>query len=298
MTASLTRRQFLQLAAAAGAGVTVLSAVGPAGARPARAVGVAGAAILIDIARCIGCRSCEAACKDYHKFPPGESNDLSPTAWTYVRARSLSTPRPHLNLGADGAGRRTFKVQCMHCLTPACASACPVAALRKTPEGPVTYDASRCIGCRYCMIACPFQVPRFEWHKPLPTITKCNMCAERQRRGEEPVCVAACPVQALQFGPRPAMLAEAARRIASDRRYVPAIFGAEEVGGTSVLYVSDVPFEELGVPVVTREPLPAFTWRVLGKLPGVVLTLGALLTAIEALARQRNHLHERGEGDG
>lgn len=293
MKTSLTRRQFLQLAAAAGAGVTVLSAGRSVAASAGHPAGVAGAAILIDIARCIGCRSCEAACKAYHKFPAGESSDLSPTAWTYVRTRELRTPKTHLNLGADGAGRRTYKVQCMHCLTPACASACPVAALRKTPAGPVTYDAGRCIGCRYCMVACPFQVPRFEWRKPLPVVAKCNMCAERQRRGEVPACVAACPMQALQFGPREAMLAEAARRIGGDARYVPAIFGAEEVGGTSILYVSDVSFEELGFPVVVREPLPAYTWRVLGKLPGVVLALGALLTAVESLARRRANNHDQ-----
>ncbi len=288
MASRLSRRQFLQLAAAAGAGVTVLSAARPVAARTGRATAAAGGAILVDIARCIGCRSCEAACKAYHQFARGEAQDLSPTAWTYVRTAPLRRPRPHLSLGDEGAGRRTFKVQCMHCLTPACASACPVAALRKTPEGPVTYDASRCIGCRYCMVACPFQVPRFEWRSPLPRITKCNMCAERQQRGELPACVEACPVGALQSGPRPALLAEAARRIGADPRYVPAIFGAEEAGGTSVLYISDVPFEELGFPVVVREPLPAYTWRVLGKLPAVVMTLGALLTAIEALARRRN----------
>jgi formate dehydrogenase iron-sulfur subunit len=287
MATRLTRRQFLELAAAAGAGVTVLSA-----GRPALATARPSAhAVLIDVARCIGCRSCEAACKAYHKFPAGEAADLSPTAWTYVRTQPLRTPRPHLNLGVEGALRRTIKTQCLHCASPACASACPVAALRKTPEGPVVYDPGRCIGCRYCMLACPFQVPRFEWRKPLPVVTKCNMCAERLRAGEGPACVAACPMQALQFGPRAAMLAEAARRIAADRRYVPAIYGAEEVGGTSVLYVSDVPFEELGFPVVTREPLPAFTWRVLGKLPGVVVTLGAMLTVFEAIARRRdNHL--------
>ncbi|MDQ7850357.1 MAG: 4Fe-4S dicluster domain-containing protein [Armatimonadota bacterium] len=290
MAVRLNRRQFLQLAAAAGAGVTVLSAAPPVAARAGWATGTAAAAILIDIARCIGCRSCEAACKAYHNFPQGEARDLSPTAWTYVRTIALQSPRPHLNLGDGGAGRRTFKVQCMHCLTPACASACPVAALQKTPQGPVVYDASRCIGCRYCMVACPFQVPRFEWRSPLPRITKCNMCAERQQRRELPACVEACPVGALQFGLRPALLAEAARRISADPRYVPAIFGAEEAGGTSVLYISDVPFEELGFPVVVCEPLPAYTWRVLGKLPGIVLTLGALLTAVEALARRRNTL--------
>ena len=280
---NLTRREFLHLAAASGLGVTVLG-----GTRPALATPAAGMGVLIDIARCVGCRSCEAACKAYHGFPEGEAQDLGPQAWTYVKTTRLSSPREHMNLGSDGAGTRTFKVQCMHCAEPACASACPVAALQKTPRGPVVYDAGRCIGCRYCMIACPFQIPRFEWRKALPAIKKCNMCAERQAAGQVPACVEACPMQALQFGPRDRLLAEAARRIASDRlRYVPAIYGAEEGGGTSILYVSDVPFEELGFPVVTREPLPTYTWRVLGKLPGLVIGLGAALTAVETVIRKR-----------
>jgi formate dehydrogenase iron-sulfur subunit len=282
---NLTRREFLHLAAASGIGVTVL---GNARGVLAAHTPAAGMGVLIDIARCVGCRSCETACKADHGFPEGESHDLGPQAWTYVKTARLRTPRDHMNLGSERAGARTFKVQCMHCVEPACASACPVAALQKTPQGPVVYDAGRCIGCRYCMIACPFQVPRFEWHKAMPAIKKCNMCAERQLAGKMPACVEACPMQALQFGPRDRLLAEAARRIASDRsRYIPAIYGAEEGGGTSILYVSDVPFEELGFPVVTRQPLPAYTWRVLGKLPGLVIGLGATLTAVEAVIRRR-----------
>ncbi|HEU5171649.1 MAG TPA: 4Fe-4S dicluster domain-containing protein [Gemmatimonadales bacterium] len=284
MTA-LTRREFLQLAAASSLGVTVLGGPVRTASAARRAAGVG---ILIDVARCIGCRTCEAACKAAHGFPEGESADLGPQTWTYVKAVRLRTPREHASLGADGAGTRSYKVQCMHCVEPACASACPVGALRKTADGPVEYDAGRCIGCRYCMIACPFQVPRFEWRKALPAISKCNMCADRRAAGKGPACVEACPLEALQFGPRDHLLAEAARRIAADRsRYVPAIYGAEEAGGTSVMYISDVPFEELGFPVVTREPLPSYTWRVLGKLPGLVIGLGATLTAVEAVIRKR-----------
>jgi formate dehydrogenase iron-sulfur subunit len=284
----LTRRQFLHLVGASSLGVTVLS-----GSRSAQAAGPAGTAasghaVLIDVARCIGCRSCEAACKEAHHFPPGEAHDLSPTAWTYVRVKRLAKPLPHLTLGDSGAAQRTYKIQCMHCLAPACASACPVGALQKTAAGPVVYNAGRCIGCRYCMIACPFQIPRYEWTRALPTVAKCNMCAERLAAGQEPACVAACPVQAQQFGSRPAMLAEAAKRIAENpTRYVHAIYGSDQAGGTSTLYVSDVPFEDLGFPVVVREPLPAYTWKALGKIPGLVVGLGATLTALEVVIRKR-----------
>lgn len=283
---ALTRRQLLKLAAAGSLGVTML---GPRRVGAAALVASPQAtAVLVDVARCIGCRLCEVACKDYHGFPAGEASDLAPKVWTYVRFRPLRAPRTHLNLGEGGADRRSYKVQCWNCVEPACASACPVAALRKTPEGPVTYDPYRCLGCRYCQLACPFQIPRFEWNRALPVITKCNMCAERLAKGKAPACVTVCPVQALQFGPRDQILAEAAARIADHSgRYVPAIYGVEEVGGTSWLYVSDVPFEELGFPVVVREPLPAYAWRALGKIPGLVVALGATLTAVEAIVRRR-----------
>lgn len=288
----LTRRQFLQIVGASSLGVTYLS-----GSPHAHATTTAAFSTLIDVARCLGCRSCEAACKQTHGFPSGESADLSPTAWTVVRARTLRALRPHLTLGDAMAGQRAIKVQCMHCLAPACASACPVGALRKTAAGPVTYDAGRCIGCRYCMVACPFGIPTYEWDRPLPAIAKCNMCAERVAKGQEPACVGACPVQALTFGRRSAMLAEAARRInETPGRYVPAIYGRTEAGGTSILYVSDVPFEDLGFPVVVKEPLPAYTWKALGKIPGLVVGLGATLTALEVVMRRRQErLNERGD---
>lgn len=284
----LTRRQLLKLAAASSLSVTVL---GPHRATSATMASPPATAVLVDVARCIGCRLCEGACKAYHGFPPGESSDLAPKVWTYVRFRSLREPLAHLNLGDAGADRRSYKVQCLNCVEPACVSACPVAALRKTPEGPVTYDPYRCLGCRYCQLACPFQIPRFEWDRALPVITKCNMCAERLAKGKEPVCVSVCPVQALQFGPRDQILAAAAARIADNPgRYVPAIYGVEEVGGTSWFYVSDVSFEELGFPVVVREALPAYTWRALGKIPGLVVALGATLTAVESIVRRRMEL--------
>ena len=113
---NLTRREFLHLAAASGLGVTLLG-----GTRPVLAARPAGMGVLIDIARCVGCRSCEGACKAYHGFPEGEAKDLGPQAWTYVKTVPLTSPRDHLNLGGDGAGARTFKVQCMHCGDPACA---------------------------------------------------------------------------------------------------------------------------------------------------------------------------------
>lgn len=292
--AGLTRRRFLHLVGAGSLGVALGSTEGEAHAAEGSGYGT-----LIDISRCIGCRSCEAACKAARNFPPGESADLGPTAWTYVRVQQLRTPVPHATMGDGMAAQRAVKVQCMHCLEPACVSACPVGALRRSPEGPVVYDEWRCLGCRYCQVACPFQIPRYEWAERLPAVTKCSFCAERLARGEGPACVTACPVEALKFGRRPELLAEASRRITeAPNRYVPDIYGRDEVGGTSMVYLSDVPFKDLGFPAVVRESLPAFTWRALGKIPVLIVGLGATLTILEVVIRKRNERLEHTEGGG
>jgi len=134
-------------------------------------------AILVDITKCIGCRSCEQACKETHGFPKDTEAKLSPTALTVVEEH----------------GDKYVRRMCMHCQDPACASACLVGALKKTALGPVTYDGSKCIGCRYCLVACPFSVPRYEWSKLVPYVKKCDMCATRQANNQPPACVEACP---------------------------------------------------------------------------------------------------------
>jgi formate dehydrogenase iron-sulfur subunit len=183
----------------------------------------------------------------------------------------------------DGELHRVFvKRQCMHCVDPACVSACPVGALQKTDEGPVVYDCTRCIGCRYCMVACPFGVPKFEWGEPLPKIQKCTFCADRQAEGLEPACSAACPTGALTFGDRDALIAEAEARIeANPDLYVPHVYGRDEVGGTSWLYLSPVPFEELGFPALKTESVTALseavaTFGTAGVAAGVTFLLGGL----------------------
>ena len=143
-------------------------------------------AILVDITKCIGCRSCEQACKQIHGFPMDSEAKLSPTALTVV----------------EDHGDRFVRRMCMHCQEPACASACLVGARKKTDAGPVTYDGSKCIGCRYCLVACPFSVPRYEWTKLIPYVKKCDMCAGRQAKGQLPACVEACPVEASIAGDR------------------------------------------------------------------------------------------------
>ena len=229
-------------------------------------------AILVDITKCIGCRSCEQACKQIHGFPMDSEAKLSPTALTVV----------------EECGDRFVRRMCMHCQEPACASACLVGALKKTDAGPVTYDGAKCIGCRYCLVACPFSVPRYEWTKLVPYVKKCDMCAARQAKGQPPACVEACPVQASIAGDRDEILEEALRRIlSSDSKYVKHIYGSEEAGGTSVFFISDVPFEKLGFVAAPKQAMPVLTASALGDGPTVILVGGALLSGLYWITQRR-----------
>jgi len=268
----LSRRGFFQLGAA------IASAIGAAslgaGRKPAaRAAQSEPAgdsyAMLIDLTLCVGCSMCAYACQEQNGWT-GDPNgqELSADRWTAVREVAL-----------EGGDSRFVRTQCFHCQVPSCAEACIVGALRKTPEGPVVYDAGRCIGCRYCMIACPFRVPRYEWDDTWPEVVKCNFCAERIAQGQQPACAEACPTGATLFGHRSELIAEARRRIEEEPdRYVPHVYGVDEVGGTSWLFLSDVPFEKLGFPQVASEP-PAYRTRAwMRMVPGLAVGMAGLLT--------------------
>ncbi|OGV73614.1 MAG: hypothetical protein A3K18_17655 [Lentisphaerae bacterium RIFOXYA12_64_32] len=196
--------------------------------------------MLIDISRCVGCGSCVDTCMTTYGIPepkadhgrPADENDLR-----FVRLRTVSQNGEDISI----------RQQCMHCREPACAAACLTKAMYKTPEGPVIWRASKCMGCRYCMLSCPFEVPKFEYFSANPRILKCRMCWERLTDGKTPVCVEACPQEAVMFGERDALVAEARKRIHdTPGKYVEHIYGEHEVGGTNVLYLSSVPFEKLG----------------------------------------------------
>jgi formate dehydrogenase iron-sulfur subunit len=232
-------------------------------------------AMLVDITKCIGCHSCEEACKQVHGFPTETEPVLSATALTIVETR----------------GDKFVRRMCMHCQEPSCASVCPVGALKKTELGPVTYDADKCIGCRYCMIACPYQVPRYQWTKLAPLVKKCDMCSERLKKGGVPACVEACPTGASTFGNRDDLLFEAQKRIVEDSKYVRHIYGSEELGGTSVFFISDVPFEKLGfITPPSPQPLPVLTANALGDVPTVVLIGGSMLAGIYWITERRKQV--------
>ncbi|MDI6907086.1 MAG: 4Fe-4S dicluster domain-containing protein [Thermoanaerobacterales bacterium] len=249
--------------------------------------------VLVDLTRCVGCGSCAVACKLYNGLkwesgasPIGDKAQLGSENWTVVRK--------HVAEGKDGAVWRFVKTQCFHCLDPACASACFVKAIQKTPEGPVVYNERLCVGCRYCMLACPFQVPKYEWDKAFPAVRKCRFCYDRLQEGMQPACTSACPTGANKFGTRKELLDEAHKRIADNPdKYVNQVFGEKEYGGTSVLYLSDVPFDQLGFRTdVSQESIPSYTWKVLKWTPYVAVGWTAVLTALYLYTKRRADVEE------
>ncbi|WP_297213601.1 4Fe-4S dicluster domain-containing protein [Thermodesulfovibrio sp.] len=223
-------------------------------------------AILVDLTKCIGCRRCEWACNEWNKNPNSplvefeESKDKSPSVFDRIR-------RPHAGnftvVNRFSLEKQTVyvKKQCMHCLEPACLSACFVNAFSKTPQGAVLYNPSLCVGCRYCMIACPFDIPAYEYYDPLtPQITKCTMCFDRISEGKIPACVEVCSADVMIVGNRSQILKLAHEKINTyPERYIPHVYGEHEGGGTSWLYISSVPFEKLGFPKLNKIPIPTLS---------------------------------------
>jgi len=262
---SRNRRNFLKGAAGVGA-LTLLGNTEESHASHSQ-VNSDQLGVLVDTTRCVGCRRCEKACNQINddlrpRNPPEDFSDdtvferqrrMDSHAYTVVNRHEHS----------NEPDKSTFaKVQCMHCLQPACVSACIVGALTKEPNGEVIYDASKCIGCRYCMMACPFQVPAYEYDNTFtPQVRKCTFCFEaREAEGGAPACVRSCPMQVMTFGKREAMLRVARERIRKKSdRYVQHIYGEKEVGGTAWMYLSDMPFEEMRLPELGYHPVPGFT---------------------------------------
>lgn len=245
-------------------------------------------AILTDTTKCIGCRECVIACKKENHLPPdfprrwSLEDGLSARNWTSV---------------IDRPGGKYVRKQCRHCLEPACVSACPVGALQKTEVGAVIYDADRCMGCRYCMMSCPFGIPRYDWDQPVPYIRKCILCYSRIVAGRQPACVEACPTKATIFGERAALLEIAHRRLrASPGKYVDKVWGEFEVGGTSVLYISDTDLSFLTRgQQLSSEPVPARTKLAMNAVPFAFLGVVSTMAAVNWVINRRMKLEREPE---
>ena len=193
--------------------------------------------ILYDATLCIGCKACEKACADHNNLPYNDS----------IAAEEKQSE--HKFTVVLTANDKFMRRLCMHCEEPACATVCPVGAFPKTAEGPVVYDVWKCIGCRYCMVACAFAQHKYEWGSLNPRVRKCIMCPDLVNAGQQTACAEICPTGATKFGERDALIVEAKERIRQNPgNYVPHVYGLKEVGGTSVLLLSSVPRINLDIP--------------------------------------------------
>lgn len=267
--------------------------------------------VLVDLTLCAGGRACVAACKAQNGLPMEEIDHVT-----------ISSQREDCFISTGGAAHRpslsakTYTVveyhdaddcpecsnwvfvkrQCMHCLDPACEAACPVGAFHRDETGAVVYDGGKCMGCRYCLMACPFNVPTYEWEKAIPFVKKCTFCIDRiaqdesvPREERQPACVAACPTKCLIFGTRENMLAEAKRRLSEHPdKYYNHIYGEHEAGGTSWLYISAVPFDHLGFPSeVGTVPYPEYTEMALDSVPPLIVVGSMVLAGLYLLWKRR-----------
>ena len=240
--------------------------------------------VLVDTTRCIGCRACEVACGEQNdRLVPDVLNDGALENHRDTSDKQFMV----VNKYETDKGDVFVKKQCMHCYQAGCTAACPTEAMHKNSIGPVTWDADKCIGCRFCMVSCPFDMPKFEYGEWNPRIVKCTMCFDRLEAGRKPACVEACPTDTLMFGTMVKNLEVARHRIYSHPdKYVHQIYGEHEAGGTGYIYLSAVPFDQIGFRNdLGRTPYPEYTREFLYAVPAVLFGVPAFLLGLNALAR-------------
>lgn len=272
---SMDRRNFLKTVGVAGLTLLVTDVFGKSESNNRDKTEFKG--ILYDSTLCVGCRTCETVCAETHKLPAPEVEiQIGNKRYTDDKHRTV------INGYKTSKGEVFVKNQCMHCNEPACAAACLTKAMYKTKEGPVIWRSDKCMGCRYCMISCPFDIPKFEYLSSNPKIQKCNMCFERLTKGQLPACVENCPAEALKFGTRRDLIKEARKRIVENPgKYYDEIYGEKTAGGTAFLYLSPVPFNELGLKNKLQESsYPELSKSFLYSVPAVFVMLPPLLLGI------------------
>ncbi|MGO9568898.1 MAG: 4Fe-4S dicluster domain-containing protein [Desulfomonilaceae bacterium] len=257
--------------------------------------------VLVDTTVCVGCRRCEWACKETNKLPNQKSlkeyeKDQGVFQWlrrthadTFTVVNRFANPR-------DSSRPIYVKKQCMHCYEPGCASSCFVKAFTKQPVGAVTYNASLCVGCRYCLAACPFDMPAYQYYNAFtPEVTKCNFCFDRiSKEGGVPACVGMCPVETMTFGKRADLIDLAHKKIGDNRgRYVNHVYGESEVGGTSWMYLSAVPFNMIGFRTdLGTVPIPTLSKPFLSLVSPVFIAIPALAMGVYSFKKRRDKLEE------
>jgi Fe-S-cluster-containing dehydrogenase component len=292
---SINRRTLLKSLATAGATVAAAPVSGLARAakrRPDDAVG-----LLYDATRCIGCKACMTACRENAGLDP----DVRQGLWDdplNLNANAKNIIK--LTKGENGA-ESFMKMQCMHCVDPGCVSVCMLGALQKGEQGVVTYNAEQCIGCRYCQVACPFNVPAFEWRSATPQIVKCDLCQKRLAEGKIPACADVCPREAVIFGRVDDLLKDAHARIAAEPgKYEAKVYGEHDGGGTQVLYLTSkqVSFAALGLPELGTRSVPSLPEKIQHTIyQGFVapVALYAVLGAVIVRNRKRGRSEEEVE---
>ncbi|MBU4371695.1 MAG: twin-arginine translocation signal domain-containing protein [Proteobacteria bacterium] len=250
--------------------------------------------VLVDTTRCAGCQSCETACAEANNLTIPEIGNAS----AFEKVRDTSEKQWTLvNRFKTEKGEIFVKKQCMHCNQPGCVAACLVKAMVKRENGAVTWETN-CMGCRFCMVSCPFDIPKFEYDSAVPKIQKCSLCWEKLEKGQKPACVEACPAEALTFGTRRELIEEAKRRIYQNSgQYISHIYGEHEVGGTGYLYISAVPFEQIGFRTdLGKIAYPEFSKGFLYSVPIVLLLWPAFLVGVNAITNRKDEVKRREGG--
>ena len=315
------RRNFLKgVVAASGAAVAATALPTPAAARETKQRPPEALGLLYDATLCVGCKACVAACKQANDNPAEFSTvdqlwdtplDTSGKTFNLIKMYRSGTMETK---DAEENGYAFMKTSCMHCADPSCVSACPVSAMTKDPKtGIVEYNADACIGCRYCVAACPFGIPKYQYDSPTGKIGKCELCRHRYKDGHYSACAEVCPTGATLYGKTSDLLAEAKRRLAlkpGDRAVFPRgnlsggkdqsyenvvgnyqqhVYGEKEYGGTQVLKLSGVPFEKVGMPNLPPEAAAAHSESIQHMLYGGMVMPLAVLGAMTFVAKRNVH---------
>ena len=296
----ITRRELLHkittggVAIAAGGAVSAATLTGISHVEELAKISPQAVGMLYDATRCIGCQTCVVACTAANHLKPDTRRD--PLHQAPADLNNYTKTIIKLYKPTDGTAFSFVKQQCMHCVDPACAAACMFGGLKKDAKtGVVSWNGKLCVGCRYCEIACPFNVPKFRWEGFNPEIVKCEFCKERLAKGQEPACTAICPKKAVVFGSREAMLKEAKLRIAASpgKYYQNRVYGEREGGGTQVLYLSHVPFDKLGLPKLGDESVPHKYLKWQKRLYSYLVLPAGLYAVLLGTIRKNQKSHEQ-----